>query len=242
MSKRNKEGLIVAVPFDEVLYPHHYEPERFNLRVTSVAVWCVVHGVPGERRRHVLLTQQADQAPAPVPYSDPPTTELPWGPPAGRVEIGRDKTPQDTAVRELLEETGINLDPRRLQLLSVYFPNRHQQGNTNKAGLIYVADIYFPELGKVQLNPQFGGSFKYEPPNNVNQDEIAMLALRPLRGLGGPQKGWQEVKYRPTLYDHGWVSLFNAGFAGPVQLSFPFYLDQELYSDQHKRRKKRKSM
>lgn len=58
-----------------------------------------------------------------------------WGLPAGSTEIK--ESPADTAIREVFEETGITLDPNRLNLLQVFggkdffytYPNGDQCSN-----------------------------------------------------------------------------------------------------------------
>jgi 8-oxo-dGTP pyrophosphatase MutT (NUDIX family) len=57
-------------------------------------------------RRGWLLLQERDEHPVIDPEK--------WGPPGGHLEPGED--PADGAARELLEETGVRLEPRELRL------------------------------------------------------------------------------------------------------------------------------
>ena len=80
-------------------------------RVTSVGV-VMYEGHLNRSQNHflsypnILLLEQLDQP------------EHPWGIPAGRVDFS-DRTPYQTAIREVLEETGLIIDAQRLRLVAL---------------------------------------------------------------------------------------------------------------------------
>jgi ADP-ribose pyrophosphatase YjhB (NUDIX family) len=224
-----KPGLEVTIPFEQILDPPRWENE-FKLRVTSVGIWCVVNNIPNDPHRHILLAQQADQKPV--------NGEFPWGPPAGRVEMTIDSTPEQAALRELREETGIDLNQSRLEILAIAVSKQYQPGNFNKAGILFLAELDYSELKVDTLTLCSSGTYQYEPPPNVNRGEICMLALRPIQSFRGPSE-WPEIDYKKGQHNLAFRALSNIGYMGYVQQSFPFMLERLTQRESSKLQYKR---
>ncbi|MFO0703619.1 MAG: NUDIX hydrolase [Patescibacteria group bacterium] len=138
-------------------YPFHDDKgEEVVINVSSVGIWVFSD-------THFLAVQQAD------------VLGKPWGIPAGSVE-SFDKNTGRSAIRELLEEAGLESDPRNLP----YLGHRFSEDYGNKGQILFAHHRKDLGIGWDLKYIDARGQKFYNPPPAVNRSEIEQLALIPL--------------------------------------------------------------
>jgi len=131
-----------------------------NRTVTLTSAGVIVYVDTGNDIPDLLLTRQADQP------------NKPWGIPAGHVETS-DLSLEDTAKREVREETGLTLDDDEL----VEFGLIMTGNNLNRRAGLFVACINADRLNTTHNFVDSDGVMCFPPPNGVDTHEIDLLGL-----------------------------------------------------------------
>ncbi|MFS8130517.1 MAG: NUDIX hydrolase [Candidatus Dojkabacteria bacterium] len=140
-------------------WPDYDEDEVITFEVTSAAV-VVVFNFEGEQ--WILLTQQADR------------DGNPWELPSGKVDRELDKSPEDTARRELIEETGFDVD--KLTPLTYGW-----RVGDKKGGLQYFSVV---NAGSLNIASREEERIYLAIPDEVDKNEISGLCLEKLNLKG----------------------------------------------------------
>ena len=143
--------------------------ERIEFNLSSVAVWVIV--MQNDTPAYYLAVQQAEKP------------GMPWGVPAGKVSES-DNTISDVGIRELREETGLEVDPDEMSYLHWSW----EYYGADRGHLIYGVMVDIDRF--VLDNPRRldDGTVLFDPPSQVNRREIRQLALIPL-----------ELTFRPNI-------------------------------------------
>jgi len=153
-------------------WPDYDEDEVIRFEVTSAAVILVINF---EGEQWILLTQQADRI------------GNPWELPSGKVDKDLDKSPEDTAHRELREETGFKVN--KLTPLTYGWKSK-----TNKGGLQYFSVVNAEKLNIVSRDEE---RIFLQIPEGVDKNEISGLCLEKLN-LNG--KSLLHSSHHPWAY------------------------------------------
>lgn len=135
------------------------ENDYIKFKVTSVGVVTIFHIL---NNTYSLLLQQADRK------------GNPWEYPSGGVDE-KDFTPEDTALRELQEETGLITIKDQLNALDY----KLKPTDPRKGALQYFIELFkLPDTWNIKMIDKEGRIY-INTPEGVDSNEIAMMVLEP---------------------------------------------------------------